>query len=218
MRTGHLSRTRARPRLAARPLFIALVVVPIAGSAVMAWQLSSRLFGGEDVVPNPVSSSVREEPRASPSPSVVYADPPASIARLEPQTVPVAPQPGTAPSMAAVESPPPPSPPTSPRDQAEVTNPPVDAPPAVAVAPPIMTGALNAPSAPVQPSTIPVPVDLNSASIDQLNNLGAGRIGRAIVRGRPYASREDLLRKRILSRPAYERVQRQVTVANGPSE
>nr|WP_210497110.1 helix-hairpin-helix domain-containing protein [Microvirga antarctica] len=56
-------------------------------------------------------------------------------------------------------------------------------------------------------------VDLNSASIEQLNALrGGGMIGRAITRGRPYRSAEDLMRKRILNRSAFERVKDQVTV------
>ncbi|HEX2136379.1 MAG TPA: helix-hairpin-helix domain-containing protein [Microvirga sp.] len=56
-------------------------------------------------------------------------------------------------------------------------------------------------------------VDLNTAELHELNALrGGGRIGRAIIRARPYASPEDLLRKRVLSRSTYERVKDQVTV------
>jgi DNA uptake protein ComE-like DNA-binding protein len=56
-------------------------------------------------------------------------------------------------------------------------------------------------------------VDLNKATLDQLNDLrGAGRIGRAIIRGRPYASSEDLVEKRVLRRSTYERVKDQITV------
>jgi len=55
------------------------------------------------------------------------------------------------------------------------------------------------------------PVDLNSASVDELNRLGAGRIGRAIVQGRPYASAEDLVRKRVLSRSTFARIKDQVS-------
>ena len=56
-------------------------------------------------------------------------------------------------------------------------------------------------------------VDLNTANVDQLNALaGGGRIGQAIIRGRPYGSAEDLLRKRVLRRATYEAVRDQVTV------
>ncbi len=56
-------------------------------------------------------------------------------------------------------------------------------------------------------------VDLNTASVEALNGLnGAGMIGRTIVRNRPYSSPEDLLKKRILSRSAYERIKDQITV------
>jgi DNA uptake protein ComE-like DNA-binding protein len=56
-------------------------------------------------------------------------------------------------------------------------------------------------------------VDLNTGSIEALNNLdGGGRIGRAIVNGRPYAAPEDLMRKKILSRATFERIRAQIEV------
>lgn len=56
-------------------------------------------------------------------------------------------------------------------------------------------------------------VDLNTATLQQLNALrGGGLIGRAIIRARPYAGTEDLVRKRVLSRSAFSRVKDQVTV------
>ncbi|WP_331308861.1 hypothetical protein [Methylobacterium oryzae] len=46
-----------------------------------------------------------------------------------------------------------------------------------------------------------------------LNRLrGGGAIGRAIVAKRPYTSVEQLLSKRVLSRPVYEKIKDQVTV------
>jgi DNA uptake protein ComE-like DNA-binding protein len=48
--------------------------------------------------------------------------------------------------------------------------------------------------------------DLNTASIDELNRLGGGMIGKAIVRGRPYASPEELLLKRVVSRAKFDRI------------
>jgi DNA uptake protein ComE-like DNA-binding protein len=65
------------------------------------------------------------------------------------------------------------------------------------------------------PASDPAPtlVDLNKASVEQLNNLkGAGSLGRAIVRGRPYKSVEDLVKKRVVRRTAFERIKDQVTV------
>ena len=56
-------------------------------------------------------------------------------------------------------------------------------------------------------------VDLNTASVEQLNSLrGAASLGRAIVRGRPYQSAEDLVKKRVVRRTVYERIKDQVTV------
>ncbi|WP_267426257.1 helix-hairpin-helix domain-containing protein [Methylobacterium sp. GC_Met_2] len=56
-------------------------------------------------------------------------------------------------------------------------------------------------------------VDLNTASVADLNRLrGGGAIGRAIVAKRPYASVDQLLSKRVLSRGVYERIKDQVTV------
>ena len=56
-------------------------------------------------------------------------------------------------------------------------------------------------------------VDLNTASVAELNGLkGGGMIGRAITQRRPYASVDQLLSKRVLSRSTYERIKNQVTV------
>jgi DNA uptake protein ComE-like DNA-binding protein len=56
-------------------------------------------------------------------------------------------------------------------------------------------------------------VDLNSASVADLNRLrGGGNIGRAIAAKRPYAAVSDLLTKRVLSRSVFERIREQVTV------
>ena len=56
-------------------------------------------------------------------------------------------------------------------------------------------------------------LDLNTATVADLNHLrGGGAIGRAIVAKRPYTSVDQLLSKRVLSRPVYERIKDQVTV------
>lgn len=54
-------------------------------------------------------------------------------------------------------------------------------------------------------------VDLNTASIETMDHLdGAGRIGLAIARHRPYRSVEDLLSKRVVRRSVYEKIRLQV--------
>lgn len=56
-------------------------------------------------------------------------------------------------------------------------------------------------------------VDLNTATLAELNGLrGGGAIGRAILQRRPYASIDQLLSKRVLSRSVYQRIKDQITV------
>ena len=71
----------------------------------------------------------------------------------------------------------------------------------------------SAPRAAVVPGPPIGRVDLNSASVRDLNKLrGGGMIGRAIVRGRPYKSVDDLVRKRVLTRSTFRRIADQVSV------
>jgi DNA uptake protein ComE-like DNA-binding protein len=53
-------------------------------------------------------------------------------------------------------------------------------------------------------------VDINTASVEELNRLG-GRFGRAIVTGRPYASVDDLVSKRVLTRSTFTQIKDQIT-------
>ncbi|MFD1354935.1 ComEA family DNA-binding protein, partial [Methylorubrum suomiense] len=56
-------------------------------------------------------------------------------------------------------------------------------------------------------------IDLNTATLAELNGLkGGGAIGRAIIGHRPYASVDQLLSKRVLNRATYQRIKDQVTV------
>jgi len=50
-------------------------------------------------------------------------------------------------------------------------------------------------------------------TLEDLNTLdGAGSLGKAIIRGRPYASVDDLVKKRVLRRTSFEKIKDQVTV------
>ncbi len=54
-------------------------------------------------------------------------------------------------------------------------------------------------------------LDINTASSDELDGL-AGRIGKAIVRGRPYQSIDDLVSKRVLNRGTFGQIKDRITV------
>ena len=54
-------------------------------------------------------------------------------------------------------------------------------------------------------SSDPKRVNINTASVNELNGLG-GRLGKAIIRRRPYRSIEDLVSKRILTRAVFNRI------------
>ncbi|PVE26485.1 hypothetical protein DC522_00680 [Microvirga sp. KLBC 81] len=78
---------------------------------------------------------------------------------------------------------------------------------------PEMTGAVNVASIASNPVQGAGRVDLNTASIAQLNSLrNAGPLGRAIIKGRPYASVEDLVKRKVIRRSVYEKIKDQVTV------
>jgi hypothetical protein len=70
------------------------------------------------------------------------------------------------------------------------------------------------PTPPVRPARVPESslVDLNTASLAALDGLGAGKIGRAIIRGRPYDETEDLVTKRVLKRSTFDRIKSQIEV------
>ncbi|SDO38632.1 Helix-hairpin-helix motif-containing protein [Methylobacterium phyllostachyos] len=71
----------------------------------------------------------------------------------------------------------------------------------------------TAPGTPHEPSVPPGEgVDLNTASVEQLNGLGAGMIGRRIVEFRPYTSPDELLSRRVLKRTDYDTIKNAVTV------
>jgi DNA uptake protein ComE-like DNA-binding protein len=57
----------------------------------------------------------------------------------------------------------------------------------------------------------PKRVNINTASVDELNELG-GRYGKAIIRRRPYQSIEELVSKRTLNRTAFNRIKDRIAV------
>ena len=77
------------------------------------------------------------------------------------------------------------------------------APAPASFARPIRATRVEAPA----PSTSPDPknVNINRASVEELNRLG-GWLGKAIVRGRPYRSVDDLVSKRIVKRTVFSRI------------
>ncbi|MGB0014971.1 MAG: helix-hairpin-helix domain-containing protein [Candidatus Sulfotelmatobacter sp.] len=69
------------------------------------------------------------------------------------------------------------------------------------------------------PSANGQPVDLNSASkkdLAALPGVGADH-AQSIIDARPFASKEDLLKKKVIPQSTYEKIQNLVT-ANGPKK
>jgi hypothetical protein len=58
-------------------------------------------------------------------------------------------------------------------------------------------------------------VDINTASADDLNRLG-GRIGKAIIAGRPYRSADELVSKRVLTRSTFNQIKDRITASTAP--
>ncbi|MFC4175417.1 helix-hairpin-helix domain-containing protein [Microvirga sp. GCM10011540] len=208
MRIGDLSRAQApsgrKGDLSLWALFLLLVT-----SVLLAGWLAVPPPGPEGKAPERVAAAT--PPRVVETVSVSAPQPaaPVRVAAVTTDGAYGGPVP-TAPT--AVE--------TEPADVPEITgsNPVAPPEPPVAAAPP--QPAQPAPVlASAMPAAIPEPEpadglkDLNAASLEELNSLrGGGRIGKAIVRGRPYASVEDLVKKRVLNRSVYARIKDQVTV------
>lgn len=69
------------------------------------------------------------------------------------------------------------------------------------------------------PSANGQPVDLNSASkkdLAALPGVGPDR-AQSIIDARPFASKEDLMKKKVIPQATYEKIQNRVT-ANGPKK
>ncbi|MBD8906220.1 ComEA family DNA-binding protein [Methylorubrum zatmanii] len=173
-------------------LRLLLLIVAAAGIAGLVQQVWLRRSAQDTAAPIAVIAPAKPvTERASPPPAPVRTVNPA-----ESPSVPVADEPS--PSRPAK-----PAPPASPPVPAPVA----EAPPVAPERDPVVEAEENAPSAAV------ALVDLNTASLAELNGLkGGGSIGRAIIQHRPYTSVEQLLSKRVLNRATYQRIKDQVTV------
>ena len=56
----------------------------------------------------------------------------------------------------------------------------------------------------------PEPLDINSASTEDLNRLG-GHLGKAIIAGRPSRSIDELVSKRVLKRSTFSQIKGSIT-------
>lgn len=154
---------------------------------------------------------------SDPGPAAVPVDPPRTVRRADPAPVPAAPpapvQPiPQAPVASAAPMPPPlaptPTTPTPPVPARSAPSAPLTFEPSIAAG----EGEVASASDNAGPRAMAI-ADLNTASVAELNGLkGGGMIGRSIVQKRPYASVDQLLSKRVLSRATYERIKDQVTV------
>jgi hypothetical protein len=221
MRTAEGSQNRRRSQITATSIYLVLVVVPILGAMLVAWQVGTR---PRAVQPDPGPAPAPPAPaQAAPVP----AQPPAALPAAT----------GTGSTTASLSEPSPPPSVSTPLTNGFLPNPTTTAaltprmpepdqptpPPSVANAAPGTPSRTETSSLPAMQSasadaaaeptaTGKTLVDLNSASVEELNQLGAGRVGRAIVRGRPYTSAEDLVRKRVLNRSRFARIKDQVRV------
>ncbi len=222
MQVGHLPRSRTkrdmRDNAVLQGLRILLVAGLMAGGSLALWRSGIGGSSAEGMIAAAPPETIPSEPQNSRPARVHVADaaPAAPVAIPAPEPEPVAipeaapKDPARAPAMEA--------------QAAGIPERTIAAPPA----PPVparpddmnMTGTIAKQASLAEPAAAETSaaagqalVDLNTASFAQLNSLkGAGAMGRAIIRGRPYASVEDLVTKRIVRRNVYERIKEQVTV------
>lgn len=147
-------------------------------------------------------SEATKPPPTMPAPAAPAVEPPpVRRAAIEPRPVPEAPQTAASTEPAATPEPAPAKP---------------EAPQAAIAPQEPADGADGEAAADATENSDPRAVnlvDLNTGSLTELNGLrGGGAIGRAIMQRRPYASIDQLLSKRVLSRSVYQRIKDQVTV------
>lgn len=208
-----------QPALTFAALSRSLSVIALSGCAVLAFAVAR----GPDPAPAPRIAAQAVAPAPKPTPSapaapqptrdsaqdarLVYGNPDALRAKpVEAKPVELLPR---EPETTAAATPRPAMPePGSVMAAAPAFEPqPIVAP----SAPPARTAATPAVAEPAPADG----VDLNTASLEALNGLNAGMIGRAIVRGRPYAAAEELVERRILTRASFEKIRPRVVVGAG---
>lgn len=197
----------------------ALVIVVLAAGLAGLWQfLMPRAAGPHVSEPQKRAEAGRG---ATPAPTSgdavrsVYPGGPRPADQPAPRPAPTAEAPPTASPSPASPTPTSPAP-TSPAPMPAPLPAPPPAPAPAPSPPPVFTPAT--PSAPLPQADTTADasssgtVDLNTASVAELNGLGGGMIGKAIIAKRPYASPGELLSKRVLSRATYDKIKGQVTV------
>jgi len=220
MRVGNLSQTSLRSRgTFAFQMMRVVIVTAIASTGALALSLAV-----EDPAPAEETLAVAEQPHDAVS-LAETASRPVEAAPVQVATADLlasAPMDGSGYPLAVSENGPDPvaagqdqdpdrAAAASPGDEAQEPEPSVAGETAPAVDAE-MTGAVTVASVPDDPEPAGGLVDLNSASFKELNALrGGGAIGRAIIRHRPYASVEDLVKRRVVRRSVYERIKNQVT-------
>jgi hypothetical protein len=171
-------------------LFLGFTLVVLVAAFVGLWQS----FSPRPYAPPPPQPAVQ-----APAPQPVPIEPKLAeptepgVRSVYPGGRPTAPaRPGSAeaPAPATPSAPATPAPAPAPGSTAAV--PPDDGP--------VDTPANAAPDTPPSEGEI----DLNSASLEALNGLGAGMIGKTIIANRPYASPDELVSRRVLKRQDYE--------------
>ncbi|MCI4678261.1 helix-hairpin-helix domain-containing protein [Rhodoblastus acidophilus] len=82
----------------------------------------------------------------------------------------------------------------------------------VALAAPVFAEAPAKPAPAAAVMAKPALLDINSASLQQLQALkGVGEVrAKAIVAGRPYKGKDDLVQKKILSKSVYDGIKDQI--------
>lgn len=218
MQIGDLSRTHStldrRDNAAFQALRILLVIGLMAGGSLALWLAagSSATSGGMvTAVPPQILAGeehVVELPQRTERVQVADADPAASGSPVEASYRPASgPQ---DPGPALMEAAPLPLM----GEQASAAPEPTEPGPVTDIN---MTGTVAKHASLAEPAPPESPagglVDLNRASVEQLNSLkGAGSLGRAIIRHRPYRSVDDLVKRKIVRRTVFEKIKGQVTV------
>ena len=167
-----------------RVIFLLAAAAAIAGAVQFVW------YGGPDAPDVAAPTAPAAADPVAERPAEREPAPSAPVARATP-----------APAVAATM----PTPPAPPPSQAPAPPPP---PPSPAAG----EAEIGTAESGAEPRAVAL-VDLNTAGVADLNRLkGGGAIGRSIVAHRPYASVDQLLSKRVLSRAVYQRIRDQVIV------